>query len=203
MTTEAQWEANRTNSQKSTGPRTPEGKANVSRNALKHGLLSQRVVLEDEDEAEFEEFRRGLLAALDPAGELEQLIASRVVASAWRLARAGEIEQALLTNDISRYEGSMAQRHDRSNHSRGPGKDGPNERSSPLGLAVIAALSRGDRYGKLSRYEAHIERGLYRALHELQRLQTARAGPRRPLEVHPVEVIPDEEPANIPDYLRR
>jgi hypothetical protein len=29
---------------------------------------------------------------------------------------------------------------------------------------------------KISRYEAHIERGIYRALHELQRLQAARDG---------------------------
>ena len=33
-----------------------------------------------------------------------------------------------------------------------------------------------DVIGKLHRYEAHIERGLYRALHELQRLQATRQG---------------------------
>ena len=45
MTTDRQREANRRNADKSTGPRTPEGKETVSRNAIKHGLLSQRVVL--------------------------------------------------------------------------------------------------------------------------------------------------------------
>lgn len=33
-----------------------------------------------------------------------------------------------------------------------------------------------EAFGKLSRYEVTIERGMYRALHELQRLQAARAG---------------------------
>jgi hypothetical protein len=37
MSTEAQINANRLNAQKSTGPRTPEGKAASSLNALKSG----------------------------------------------------------------------------------------------------------------------------------------------------------------------
>jgi len=45
MASAAQTSANRLNAQKSTGPRTPEGKAVVSQNAVKHGLLAQQVVL--------------------------------------------------------------------------------------------------------------------------------------------------------------
>jgi hypothetical protein len=42
-TTEAQINANRENAQKSTGPRTAEGKAASSRNGLKHGLRAVRI----------------------------------------------------------------------------------------------------------------------------------------------------------------
>ena len=53
MTTEAQTEANRANAQKSTGPRTPEGKAKVAQNALKHGLLAKQAVVVGEDTRRF------------------------------------------------------------------------------------------------------------------------------------------------------
>jgi hypothetical protein len=50
MTSEKKAEANRRNALKSTGPKTPEGKDAVRLNALKHGLLSQEILLPGEDE---------------------------------------------------------------------------------------------------------------------------------------------------------
>ena len=52
MSTEAQRKANRQNAKKSTSPRTPEGKARSSKNALKHGLLARDAVMADEDPAD-------------------------------------------------------------------------------------------------------------------------------------------------------
>jgi hypothetical protein len=48
MTSEKKAETNRQNVLKSTGPKTPEGKAAVRHNALKHGLLAEQVLLPDE-----------------------------------------------------------------------------------------------------------------------------------------------------------
>jgi hypothetical protein len=45
VTSDKQTQANRRNAQKSTGPKTPEGKAAVRHNALKHGLLAERVLV--------------------------------------------------------------------------------------------------------------------------------------------------------------
>ena len=59
MPTTAQRKANRQNAKKSTGPRTPEGKARSSQNALKHGLLARDAVMADEDPAEYD--RQGLV----------------------------------------------------------------------------------------------------------------------------------------------
>lgn len=49
MATPAQIAANRRKAQKSTGPKTPEGKQTVSQNAVRHGLLSTNVLLPGED----------------------------------------------------------------------------------------------------------------------------------------------------------
>jgi hypothetical protein len=59
--TEAQIHANRANAQKSTGPRTPAGKAVVAQNAVKHGLSARLDVIRGEDQAEFDRHREGML----------------------------------------------------------------------------------------------------------------------------------------------
>lgn len=41
----------------STGPTSPEGKATSSQNSLKHGLCSQKLILPNENAAEFEEIK--------------------------------------------------------------------------------------------------------------------------------------------------
>ena len=55
MTSQAKIQANRRNAEKSTGPKTEEGKAVVSRNAVTHGLTSRYDVLSCEDPAEYEQ----------------------------------------------------------------------------------------------------------------------------------------------------
>ena len=79
MATEGQIEANRINAQKSTGPRTPEGKAVVSQNAITHGLLARAGVIPGEDEHEFAAHREGLLQQLRPGAPLEEVLADRIV----------------------------------------------------------------------------------------------------------------------------
>ena len=79
--------ANRRNALRSTGPRTPSGKAVAARNAITHGLLSRRVVMPTEDYDEFAAFSTTLLDELAPVGPTESFMATRIVASAWRLRR--------------------------------------------------------------------------------------------------------------------
>jgi hypothetical protein len=86
--------ANRENARRSTGPRSPDGKAVSSRNALKHGLLAREVLLASEDARDLEDLEQRLRAVLRPADDLEELLVDRVVSCAWRLRRALQAEAA-------------------------------------------------------------------------------------------------------------
>ncbi|MCX5643408.1 MAG: transposase [Phycisphaerae bacterium] len=117
MTSAAQVSANRTNAQKSTGPRTPEGKAAVAQNAVRHGLLAQEVVIKGEDPGEFELYRDQMLEELAPAGPMESMLAERIVGLAWRLRRAERLQAAALpvivvnprrVRDYARAQGRLA-----------------------------------------------------------------------------------------------
>jgi hypothetical protein len=59
MATDKQFTANRANAKKSTGPKTESGKQISRRNALKHGLTGEAIVIGDEDPTIFEELRAG------------------------------------------------------------------------------------------------------------------------------------------------
>jgi hypothetical protein len=89
--------ASRANGAKSRGPITAEGKARSAQNALKHGLSARRhVLLPDDSRAEFKALEGALLEDLRPEGALQTLLAQRLVAAAWRLARADRLEFGLL-----------------------------------------------------------------------------------------------------------
>lgn len=149
MTSQRQIKANRRNAARSTGPRTPNGKAVVAFNAVQHGLLSRQTVIRGESEAELVALGKRLRSQLAPMGELELLLADRIISTAWRLRRAIALETLLFDTErggSSAYHGALAHRVDR------------------------------DKLQLLSRYELTLERSLFRALHELQRLQAERRG---------------------------
>ena len=92
MATAAQVTANQSNAQASTGPQTPEGKARVSQNALKHGLTSVRLVVRQDEHEEFEAFRNSLAAELNPQGAVESITFDELVHAAWNLRRFRRLE---------------------------------------------------------------------------------------------------------------
>jgi hypothetical protein len=95
MATQAQIDANRANSQKSTGPRTPEGRDAVRLNGLRHGLRAETAVLPVEDPAEFDNLKQQLEAELKPIGAQETILFEDIVLAAWRLRRARAYDTAV------------------------------------------------------------------------------------------------------------
>jgi hypothetical protein len=64
MATPAQIIANQANAQRSTGPRTVEGKQASSANATSHGLTSRSTVLPGEDPEEYALFHLAFATAI-------------------------------------------------------------------------------------------------------------------------------------------
>ncbi len=154
MTTKKQIEANRRNAKKSTGPKTEEGKAKSSMNALKHGLTSQRVWLNEEEKKDFHEFRLGLVDELEPLGPLEMQFVCRIAAQMWRLARVPGIEAELLEKmSYDSFDGTY----------------------TGLGEAFHKDIGTYDgSLGRLARYEAILDRSLTRLLNEYRKIQADR-----------------------------
>ena len=166
MTSARKAEANRQNALKSTGPKTPEGKAAVRHNAVKHGLLAEEVLLPRENEDDLRELGERLWAELKPEGELEDLLVERIVGARWRLRRLAHVEAGIFDWEAS---GAVAAASDARHISRVGATD-----LNILGLSFVRDANQANAFSKLSRYETTIERSLYKALHELQRLQAAR-----------------------------
>jgi hypothetical protein len=92
--------ANRANAQKSTGPKTPEGKAASSQNAFKHGLYSEAIVLPGEDPEQFFALRSDLAAEHRPQSLTQQLMVDEIAQHYWRIKRYRTLEiQMFQTND--------------------------------------------------------------------------------------------------------
>ncbi len=100
---EKQLQANRENAQKG-GVKTPEGKAIVKYNALKHGLLAKEVVITTGDGAEnpeeFNALLEDLKTQLKPEGVLEEMLAEKIAVAYWRLRRACRYEVGLIRQKL-------------------------------------------------------------------------------------------------------
>ncbi len=133
------------------GPKTVAGKARVSLNALTHGVTSARLVVPGERREDWAAHRRRILDDLAPVGPVEEALAERVASALWRLQRVTGYEEA-----------AIAERHD-------------------LELASARLLPHPLDIDKIIRYEAHLSRQLYQALHALEAMQAERRGQSAPL----------------------
>jgi hypothetical protein len=93
--------ANRANALLSTGPRTDSGKQRSSLNALRHGLTAASAVLPSEDQAAYDNHRRGFFNEYQPATPTETQLTQELADTAWRLNRIPSLEADLLSQNPS------------------------------------------------------------------------------------------------------
>lgn len=101
MTSKKQIAANKKNAQKSTGPKTTEGKKTSSKNAGKHLVFANEVVAEGEDPTLFAQLFNQLTEELSPQTQIEISLVERIAITSWRERRLAVAERNWL-NKINR-----------------------------------------------------------------------------------------------------
>ena len=153
------------NSLKSSGPRTPEGKLASSRNSTRHGLLTSKL-LPDEDLDAYEALRDRLFDELAPSSGAEEVLVDDLVDLVWRLRRIARVEAALFGIGLPKEVEMALEQADAAD-----------------ALIGAAFAAQAHAFGVLSRYETTLANRLRRVLADLDRRRAEREASDRILVV--------------------
>src|SRR5664280_1357015 len=149
MSTPQQIEANRLNAQRSTGPRSAEGKAAVRFNALKSGIDAQSQVIPGEDPAALALLTAEYHDRYQPATPEVRALVDTLVTAEWTQRRYRSLEAQLFKFGI-----------------HGLGRE-------VEGLQVVQAYDREcQNFDRLQRRINAVERIFHRALVALQKIES-------------------------------
>jgi len=183
--------ANRANAALSTGPRTQEGKAASSRNALSHGLTAAELTIFNwESPEKYAALRDDYYTRFSPIDTAESDVIDRLIDSTWRRRRALVIETTLFDLEISDTRETTEYKYGET-------------ACGPLHLAMAFKNRHGEGvWDAILRLINAVDRGYSRALRDLQKLQGDRFNilPQRPEEEEVEEVKAEQvsEAASIP-----
>ena len=157
MATPAQITANRANAQKSTGPRSVEGKSASRFNALKHGIDAASIVIPGEDPAEYDSLVAQYLHEYRPQSASESFHVDTMIRADWQKRRLETVEADL-------FRTIMTESPDNS-----------------LAAVLLAESPAAKLLLRIQRQIAAFERTWHRANTELRRARAeGRNRPRRP-----------------------
>jgi len=104
MATEAQFNANRANAQKSTGPATDAGKASACQNALKTGIYAESDILKTENPEELAQLTAEFYADHNPTTAAARELVDALIEDAWRKRRLRRGEACLYNHLDSKVQ---------------------------------------------------------------------------------------------------
>jgi hypothetical protein len=156
----AQIDANRANSQLSTGPRTQQGKAKSSLNAIKNGLTGSTVLLPGDDAALYERHASRFFAEFKPCGERETELVQSLTDAQWRINRIPALEMGIYALARVNFKDMFAQEEHAVREAL---------------IQVHAFITHQKEINSLSIQELRLRRNYQKDLAELKELQTLRA----------------------------
>jgi hypothetical protein len=179
MTSELKSATARANGAKSRGPKSPETQEKSSRNALKHGYTArQTIVLECENEGQFQEMRADYVATYQPGSPVENSLVDEMACARWRMLRLRMIEAALLDSEMNRET-----------------EDTPSDPGYQIAAAFRRLADESRSLSLASGYEsrlARIHERSHRTLRELQQTRKQQTAD----SVSPEPAQPEPPPAN-------
>src|SRR3954463_15623219 len=101
FTTRAQIVANRSNAQRSTGPKTPQGKAISAMNNFRHGFNGAFTVLPWEKQDEFDMLLEALRDEHKPSGLTEPVLVDRMAQALWLSKRAVMLQHVTFNHNLA------------------------------------------------------------------------------------------------------
>ncbi len=179
-------------------------------NSVKHGLSAEEIVLPSENPEQYDHMHEDLISEFKPLGALEHHLVDRIAGCTWRLRRLYRVEAGVyglasirlelshnleemrkyeeMLPNIPHYSYKQLRINDKQKHGKASAQVERTTKvlrgmSNSLGAAFVFDAENVGALSKLSRYEAAIERSLYRALHELQRVQAARQDGHAPASI--------------------
>ncbi len=153
-----------------TGPRTPEGKARSSMNALRHGLYSSMSLLPTEDPEFHDLFISGFVESLQPGTKSEWIMAHSLADLAWRHRRAAHAEAEVYKPDAFPLPANSRRT------GQSPSSPIPPD-ASPGAVYLHRLRTDGDPFRGLSRHAERLHREFLRefaAYHTAQKIRLDR-----------------------------
>jgi hypothetical protein len=188
--------ANRANARKSTGPKTPEGKARSSQNARKHSFNPDPfTIVRIEDRAQIADLVADAIATYQPINSQERNTVERIALAQHSMRRMSALEAGFFTNCLD--QGPMDP--EILEHSeRGKGVEIAPGQHRAYGLA--SGFNRYTRQSNIVasvlRFQAQAERLYRHAVEDFHRLLKLRT--QLPLENYEEPIEPTNEPNPIP-----
>jgi len=159
MATEKQIAANRANAQKSTGPRTEEGKSKTRMNALRDGFTGQVITLSAEDLPIFENFKSDMIEDLAPKTTMELSLANAIAWDTWRLNHLRAVEMNMYAIGSNDQDTVI---------------DADDVRIHTAMSAAMTFAKESNKFALMSVYEQRMNRSLHKNLTTLRDLQAER-----------------------------
>ena len=190
---EKQLAANRANAARSTGPRTPEGKARSAQNARKHGFTATSfAVVRAEDIFELADIQADLVSVYQPVNSEELAALERIALARQALLRVSRLEAGLFSCGVNEAVDSDAAFRTQPNlditlH------QGFNHILADGFLRILH--QNPDAWKLFLRYQAQAQRNYRHAIEDLDRLRSLRDElPNEPVDDQPPQPEPLRDP---------